>query len=58
VYGLLVYKGRGGASGARQPKKPKPSVGAGALELPEPVDQRILDLTEAETADEAAARQL
>lgn len=58
VYGLLVYKGRGGGSGARQPKKPKPSVGTGALELPEPDDQRIWDLTEAETGGRAAVREL
>jgi hypothetical protein len=55
-YGLLVYKGRGGGSGARQPKKPRPSAGAGAIELPEPVDQRVWDLTEAETVGKAAAR--
>lgn len=49
MYGLLVYRGRGGSAGARQPKKPKPSLGAGALELPEPVEQRVWDLSAAET---------
>jgi hypothetical protein len=48
VYGVIVYRGRGGASGSRQPKRPKPSAGAGALELPEPVERRVLDLTQAE----------
>jgi hypothetical protein len=56
MYGLLIYKGRGGGAGSRQPKKPKPSAGAGALELPEPVDQRILDLAQAETVGGAAVR--
>jgi hypothetical protein len=55
AYGLLVYRGRGGSAGSRQPKKPKPSAGAGALELPEPVEQRILDLSEADAAGQAVA---
>lgn len=55
AYGLLVYRGRGGGAGSRQPKKPKPSVGAGALELPEPVEQRVWDLTEAELPGRTAA---
>jgi hypothetical protein len=58
MYGLLVYRGRGGGAGARQPKKPRPSVGAGALELPEPVEQRVWDLTDAETLGRAAAAHL
>ena len=58
MYGLLIYKGRGGGAGSRQPRKPRPSVGAGALELPEPVDQRILDLTQAEAVGRAAVRHL
>jgi hypothetical protein len=48
VNGLLVYRGRGGGAGARRPRRPKPSAGAGALELPEPVAERIFDLTVAE----------
>jgi hypothetical protein len=55
VQGLLIYRGRGGGAGSRQPKKPRPSAGAGALELPEPVEQRILDLTQSETAGRADA---
>lgn len=56
--GLLIYRGRGGGAGARQPKKPKPSAGAGALELPEPCEQRVWNLTEAEPADLASVRDL
>jgi hypothetical protein len=45
VNGLLVYPGRGGGSGSRKPRRPRPSAGAGAAELPEPDDERVLDLT-------------
>lgn len=58
VYGLLVYRGRGGGAGPRQPKRPKPSAGAGALELPEPVPQVMADLTKAEIAGRATAYHL
>lgn len=34
--GLLIYRGRGGASGGRSPRKPKPAPGAASLELEEP----------------------
>jgi hypothetical protein len=36
VKGLLVHRGRGGSSGARLPRRPRPLAGAGAVELPEP----------------------
>jgi hypothetical protein len=38
VNGVLVYPHRGGGSGARQPRRPRPLVqgGAAALPLPEP----------------------
>jgi hypothetical protein len=36
VKGLLVHRGRGGASGTRLPRRPRPLAGAGAVELPEP----------------------
>jgi len=55
VNGLLVYRGRGGGAGARAPRRPKPSAGAGALELPEPVDERVIDLTVAEIGGRAAS---
>jgi hypothetical protein len=38
VTGLIVYRGRGGSSGARQPRRPRPLVGVGAAALPLPVD--------------------
>lgn len=48
VNGLLIYRGRGGSSGAGRPRRPKPTAGAGAVQLPEPVTERSLDLTAAE----------
>ena len=40
VNGLLIYRGRGGTSGGRKPRKPKPAPGAAALELEEPKEER------------------
>jgi hypothetical protein len=45
VNGLIVYRGRGGASGPRKPRRPKPSPAAGALALEEPAEEQRLDLT-------------
>jgi len=42
VNGLIIYRGRGGASGSRRPRKPKPAPGAAALELEEPKEERRL----------------
>lgn len=42
VNGLLVYRGRGGASGAAKPRKPKPAPGAAAMELEEPQERRFI----------------
>jgi hypothetical protein len=39
VNGLIIYRGRGGASGSRMPTKPKPAPGAAALELEEPREE-------------------
>ena len=36
VSGLIIYKGRGGSSGKRDPRKPRPLVGSGAAALPLP----------------------
>jgi hypothetical protein len=36
VNGLLIYRGRGGASGGRKPRKPKPAPGAATAELDPP----------------------
>jgi hypothetical protein len=55
VNGVLVYRGRGGSAGSRNPKRPRPSAGAGAIELPEPVERRRLDLTSSEQPLEPAA---
>jgi hypothetical protein len=40
VNGLLIYRGRGGAAGSRNPRKPKPAPGAASLELEEPRQAR------------------
>jgi hypothetical protein len=42
VDGLIIYRGRGGASGSRRPRKPKPAPGAAELELEEPKEERRL----------------
>lgn len=55
VNGLLIYRGRGGGAGSRHPRRPRPSPAAGAMALPEPVEERYLDLTEASTGEPAAA---
>ena len=34
--GLLIYRGRGGTSWSRQPRRPRPLSGAGAAALPLP----------------------
>ena len=39
VRGIIVYKGRGGSSGTRKPRKPRPLIGSGAAELPLPLDE-------------------
>src|SRR4051812_4651308 len=36
AHGLVVYRGRGGGSGARVPRRPRPQLSAGAAELPPP----------------------
>jgi hypothetical protein len=54
VNGVLVYRGRGGGAAARSPRKPRPSAGAGALELPEPLAQQAIDLSHAELSPQAA----
>ena len=36
VSGLAVHRGRGGTTGTRLPRHPRPLAGAGAVELPEP----------------------
>ena len=36
VFGLIIYRGRGGSSGTRNPRRPRPLSGAGAAEVPIP----------------------
>ncbi len=36
--GLIVYRGRGGASGSAKPRRPRPLAGAGSAVLPLPWD--------------------
>ncbi len=36
VTGLIVYRGRGGSSGASLPRRPRPMTGSGAASLPLP----------------------
>jgi hypothetical protein len=51
VNGLLIYRGRGGASGASSPRRPRPVPSAGAVSLPEPAEDSYLDVTNAELRD-------
>ena len=46
VNGLIVYRGRGGASGSRWPRRRGPKPSADALARPEPAEEKVLDLTE------------
>ena len=39
VQGVIIYRGRGGESGTRKPRKPRPLIGSGAAELPLPMDE-------------------
>jgi len=41
VTGLIVYRGRGGSSGASFPRKPRPLVGSGSAALPLPWDLTV-----------------
>jgi hypothetical protein len=44
VHGLMVYRGRGGGSGAFVPRRPRPHPAAGAAALPEPAPDRYVRL--------------
>jgi hypothetical protein len=45
VGGLLIYRGRGGGAGIREPREPKPAPSASAVSLPEPQVTPLLNLT-------------
>lgn len=45
VSGLLIYRGRGGGAGAAARRPLRPSAGVGAMELPEPQSEKLLDVT-------------
>jgi hypothetical protein len=43
--GLIVYRGRGGASGSTVPRKPRPLAGSGSAALPLPWDLGLDELS-------------
>ena len=49
VNGLLIYRGRGGGAGAREPRRPKPAPDSAAVSLPGPADEPYLDRAAAST---------
>jgi len=53
VNGLLVYRGRGGSSGSRSPRRPRPAPAAGAMALEEIITEHVVDLTEAVPGEDA-----
>jgi len=53
VNGLLVYRGRGGSSGSRSPRRPRPSPAAGAMALEEIITEHVMDLTETVPGEDA-----
>jgi hypothetical protein len=53
VNGLLVYRGRGGSSGSRSPRRPRPAPTAGAMALEEIVTEHVVDLTETVPGEDA-----
>jgi hypothetical protein len=48
VNGLIIYRGRGGSSGSRWPRRRGPKPSAGAMALTEPTEDRRLDVTQTE----------
>ncbi|HEY2429490.1 MAG TPA: hypothetical protein VGI06_11205 [Acidimicrobiales bacterium] len=38
VSGLIIYRGRGGSAGGREPRRPRPLIGSGSAALPLPLD--------------------
>ena len=56
VSGLLIYRGRGGGAGAREPRSPKPAPSSGAVSLPGPAGEPYLDLAAVSAPAVADAR--
>ncbi len=48
VNGLIIYRGRGGASGSRWPRRRGPKPSAGALALTEPAEEQQADVRKTE----------
>jgi hypothetical protein len=46
VRGVIIYRGRGGESGTRKPRKPRPLIGSGAAEIPIPIDDEWITFKE------------
>ncbi len=44
VNGLLIYRGRGGGAGEREPRRPKPALDSAAVSLPVSEGEAYLDL--------------
>jgi hypothetical protein len=44
VNGLLIYRGRGGGAGEREPRRPKPAPDSAAVSLPVSEGEAYLDL--------------
>jgi len=56
VSGLLIYRGRGGGAGAREPRRPMPAPSSRAVSLPGPADEPYLDLAAVSAPATADAR--
>src|SRR5487761_1181044 len=56
VNGLLIYRGRGGGAGAREPRRPEPAPSSEAVSLPGPADEPYLDLAAVSAPAAADAR--
>jgi hypothetical protein len=42
ISGIIMYRGRGGSCGGREPRRPRPFTGSGAVALPLPLDDDLL----------------
>jgi hypothetical protein len=51
---VIVYRGRGGSAGTKEPRRPRPLIGSGAAALPMPFE--VLDDLEVLYAGPSAER--